>query len=85
MPLRAFQNVDGIRQELYPQCQHTETWQRDGFESFGDWRRADQKRRDDAKRRSGVRAGTLEECECGVRSTFKRWCGLYVENAHTAL
>ena len=27
-----------------------EKWQRDGFESFGAWRRADQKRRDDAKR-----------------------------------
>ena len=27
-----------------------EKWQREGFESFGAWRRADQKRRDDAKR-----------------------------------
>ena len=27
-----------------------EKWQRDGFDSFGAWRRADQKRRDDARR-----------------------------------
>ena len=33
-----------------------ERWQRDGYESFGAWRRADQKRRDDAKREARAAA-----------------------------
>ena len=45
-------NPDGYRAAYwYHAClPPMEKWQRDGFESFGAWRRADQKRRDDAKR-----------------------------------
>lgn len=36
-----------------------EKWQRDGFNSFGEWRRADQKRRDDAKKVARAAAAPL--------------------------
>ena len=35
-----------------------EKWQRDGFDSFGAWRRADQKRRDDARRAARAAAAS---------------------------
>ena len=36
-----------------------EKWQRDGFDSFGEWRRADQKRREDAKKAARAAAAPL--------------------------
>jgi hypothetical protein len=36
-----------------------EKWQLDGFDSFGEWRRADQKRRDDAKKAARAAAAPL--------------------------